>query len=180
MKPIQPLPAQFQFAGLTFPKYAWTLPKGSTAQRLSRAKQSCCGPYYGSPRPNQSKGACFYLECDFMPRLRWKWADDCKDVRRAIDHKGWYCDRYQDQTIRGIVMRLPKNRGFLAGWSMGQSMASEIGSEIHETEREAALAADREAELVAKKKRDRQEQEEHQEQQERERELVKTASELED
>ena len=57
-------------------------------------------------------------------------------------------------------MRLPNNRGFLAGWSMGEGMISEIEYVIYDNEREAAWAADSLAEKTAEKEREFQESQE--------------------
>jgi hypothetical protein len=70
---------------------------------------------------------------------------------RTIRHKGWYIsDIHQDETTRGIVFRLPNNRGFVAGCTDPfkdgpcileiESIEDEIG---------AALRADRIAQLYA-------------------------------
>jgi hypothetical protein len=136
------LPApEFQWAGFTFPKWLFTLPNGSIAKRLRDSKVNICSPYFHSPNPNDAgTGTGFYLDSDGMPGLRWYWADECCS---SIEHTGWYTqpDGNGDK-IRGIVMRLPRSRGFLAGWSMGESMASEVDSTIYMDERSAALAAD--------------------------------------
>ena len=43
---------EFNHAGFSFPKYLWTLPKGSLKDRLVKArKPQVCGPYYTSPKP---------------------------------------------------------------------------------------------------------------------------------
>jgi hypothetical protein len=104
-----------------------------------------------------------------MPGLRWKW---CDEARRSIRHTGWYCDEYQDQKIRGLVMRLPQGRGFLAGWSMGENMASYVESSAYESEQEAALAADSMAESQAESEREYQEKQEAEDEQ---REVAQTA-----
>jgi len=57
-------------------------------------------------------------------------------------------------------MRLPHNRGFLAGWSIGEGMISEIEYTIYDDERDAALAADSIAEEVAEREREFQESQE--------------------
>lgn len=142
----------FTFAGFSFPRTVATLPKGKPASRLAAAKTRCTGPYYAAPVPNAG-GAFFYLDSDFMPGLRWEWADEIEGAR--INHKGWFSDPYGDgETIRGIVFRLPKGRGFLAGWSMGEGMASEAESKIYADEIAAARAADSEAESVAERERE--------------------------
>lgn len=156
---IKPLPAEFEFAGFTFPKYVWMLPSGSKAKRLEHFRNPVTGPYQHAPKPIRagSNGAFFYLGSDFMPGLRWEWCDEVKGVR--IDHTGWYCDEFQYEKIRGLVFRLPKSRGFLAGWSMGKSMASEVEACVYETESKAAYAADSLAESAAERQREHEERE---------------------
>jgi hypothetical protein len=156
MKPLtthfsRPAP-EFSWAGFAFPKFAWTLPRGSKAKRIQDHKKPVCGPYYCAPKPNSVDGTSFYLESDFMPGLRWQW---CDEVTSSIRHTGWYTTEYGDgDKIRGLVLRLPKGRGFLAGWSMGESMASGAEYTIYATEREAAVAADGIAEIMAEKERE--------------------------
>ena len=60
-------------------------------------------------------------------------------------------------------MRLPHNRGFLAGWSMGEGMISEIEYTVYDDERDAAWAADSLAENAAEKEREFQESQEEEE-----------------
>ena len=119
-----------------------------------RGKNRTCGPYYTTrelitgAHPDWS----FYLESDFAPGLRWQW---CDDVTPRIDHSGWFTDEYGDgDKIRGIVFRLPSSLGFLAGWSMGIDMASEIDCTIYEDETDAAYAADSMAEDAAERERE--------------------------
>jgi hypothetical protein len=122
------------------------------SKRLESRKHS--GPYYGKPAyAGIDKYRSFYLGSDFMPELRWEWADEV--VR--LNHTGWYCDNYQDETIRGIVLRLPHNRGFLAGWSMGEGMMSEIELDIYPDQESAAYAADSSAEYAAERQREHEE-----------------------
>ena len=122
-----------------------------------RGKNRVCGPYYttrkliAGPHPGKS----FYLESDFAPVLRWRW---CDDVTSRITHTGWYADEYGGgDKIRGIVFRLPRSRGFLAGWSMGEGMITELDCEVFDDETNAAYAADSMAEYVADQERDYQE-----------------------
>lgn len=167
---VTPLNPEFQFAGFTFPKYVWSLPRGSMAKRLEYAKKPVCGPYSHAPKPNKG-GTFFYLESDFMPGLRWQWCDEISGVR--INHTGWFTNQFQDDKIRGLVMRLPNNRGFLAGWSMGEHMASEVEPCAYETIEEAARAADSMAENVADDCREAEEKE-RADQEEREQEAEET------
>jgi hypothetical protein len=146
------LKRELAFAGFAFPKYVWTLPQGPLSKRLERAKVASTGPYYHSPKPNQCGALGFYLDSDGAPGLRWRY---CDDIARSIGHTGWFTDEYGDsETIRGIVMRLPANRGFLAGWTMGEGMASAIDADIYDDETAAAYAADSMAEHVAERERE--------------------------
>jgi hypothetical protein len=143
-------PKQFSFASFSFPKYAFTLPRGSVRQRIERMRNPVTGPYYGAPKPNSS-GASFYLDSDFMPGLRYQYCDEIA----SIDHTGWFTDEHGDgDKIRGVVFRLPNNRGFLAGWTMGEGMASGLETDhVYDDERDAAYAADSIAENLAEKER---------------------------
>lgn len=148
--------APFKFAGLQFPKHVYTLPHGAFKARIERMRRPVCGDYYHAPRPllnSPNPGTSFYLGSDFMPALRWQWCDEIKGAH--IRHTGWYADEFGDgDKIRGIVMRLPHGRGFLAGWSMGESMASAIDGDIYPDEISAACAADSIAEHVAERERE--------------------------
>lgn len=145
----------FTFAGFQFPRAVAILPKGKPAARLAkrRASPPMTGPYTHAPTPNAG-GAFFYLDSDFAPGLRWQWADDVDGA--SIGHTGWWTDPYGDgDSIRGIVLRLPRGRGFLAGWSMGESMASELETAtVYDDETGAANAADSLAESVAERERE--------------------------
>ena len=136
---VTPHEVEFSFAGFNFPKYLWTLPRGSKAKRLEHARNPVCGPYYHAPKPDSNNGASFYLESDGMPQLRWQW---CDEVLPSIRHTGWYLDEHGDsEKIRGIVMRLPRSRGFLAGWSMGEGIASAVEYDIYDDAQDAARVA---------------------------------------
>ena len=112
-----------------------------------------CGPYYGTPpEAGKQESRMFYFASDFAPGLRWEW---CDEVAPVISHSGWYCDQFCDETIRGVVFRLPHGRGFLAGWSMGEGMSSEIDvSYIYDDESSAAYAADSMAQYAAERQRE--------------------------
>lgn len=144
----------FTFAGFTFPRHIPQLFK----DRNNYTKKKVSGSYYCSPKPltrdNQSMG--FYLALhnhegtggDFQPGLRWEWCDLVGEV--GINHTGWFTDSYQSDKIRGMVFRLPKGRGFLAGWSMGPGMCGEIDyCIVYSTIERAAWAADRLAQSAA-------------------------------
>lgn len=117
---------------------------------------NACGPYYTSPKPitGGARGADgFYLgECKL---IRWMWADDISGA--GINHTGWFCDEFGGETIRGIVVRLTHGR-MLAGWSMGDGMASSVDyDQVFTDEIEAARCADGLAESAAETEREYQE-----------------------
>ena len=149
---LHSLTPEFEFAGLTFPKYVWTLPPRNLARRLERYRRPITGDYYHAPKPVQpSAGIGFYLGSDSPICLRWQW---CDTVARSIRHTGWYTDEYgYSEKIRGLVFRLPRSRGFLAGWSMGEGMASSLECYIYDDATSAALASDIMAEQAAEAQR---------------------------
>lgn len=126
-------------------------------ERLKSRKH--CGPYYVTPpNANDKETRMFYLDSDFMPSLRWTW---CDEIARTIKHTGWYYNDF-DETIRGLVFRLPHNRGFLAAYSMGDGMASAVDtSYIYDDEIDAALAADDMAKYAAERQREYEENQEN-------------------
>jgi hypothetical protein len=170
----------FSFAGFKFPRYIPQLvatsycgtPEAYKRPTGMRHRFKVSTSYYASPtpitpyHPNNEIG--FYLDSDFAPGLRWAWCDTIA----KIDHTGWFCDEYGDgDKIRGLVMRLPHGRGFLAGHSMGESMSSTVETTVYKDERDAAYAADRLAEICAEQGREYQaEQEVEREQEEQETE----------
>jgi hypothetical protein len=147
------------FAGFPVPrKLARWKPLNRSARGPRRAKDSpwCFAYRITPPEAGKAEGASFYHESEFMPGLRWQWCDKVEGIR--IRHEGWFMSPDGDgDTIRGIVFRLPRSRGFLAGWSMGKGMAGRVLREVFATERQAAYAADREAESVAEAEREREE-----------------------
>jgi len=155
------LETEFTFAGFNFPKYLSELPKGTKKQRQERYKHT--GGYYSAPTPNADGFSC-YLDSDFSnPIHRWKWCDEVADA--SIGHTGWYTDEYGDSDkIRGIVIRLNHDRGFIVGWSMGEGMATSVETDhIYDDEVSAAYAADSLAEDAAEKEREYQEEEDERE-----------------
>ncbi|SHH59203.1 hypothetical protein [Ferrimonas marina] len=119
------------FAGFTLPR-TLRISHGTLAQRLDLfrnlktkgyANGRCTGPYRFDMRPTHETMG-FYLESDFAPGLRWDWAHEVPGA--SITHTGWFCDRDSHQTAQGIVLRLPKGRGFLAGYTLGEGMSSEL------------------------------------------------------
>ena len=165
-----PLPApEFAFAGFTWPRYVATLESGPRARRIERRRNPSTGPYYHAPRPitrqHQQEGRGFYLDGHGgAPGLRWCWCDEVPadwvcDVDPKIDHEGWFTDEFGDEKFRGLVFKLPRNRGFLAGWSMGEGMASEVDATVYCVASDAAYAADSMAEAAAERQREFEEEE---------------------
>lgn len=144
----RPLAPEFTFAGFTFPRYVATLAIGPAALRRQRELRKVCGGYYHAPRPNDNSGRGFCLGDAGQPCERWEWASDTE----------WYCDEFGDQTIRGIILRLPHGR-FLAGHSMGEGMSSAVSATLYEDEDEARAAADEEARCAAESEREYQAEE---------------------
>ena len=146
----------FTFAGFTWPRYVATLPRGSLRQRLQDRRTGCCGDYYHAPSPNNREGRGFYLTRREACGLRYTYADEVSGS--GIRDPGWFTDDTCSDTIRGIVLRLPRGRGFLAGWTMGEGMASSVDySPICDDEAEAAQCADSMAENAAENEREYQE-----------------------
>lgn len=156
-KPTIPGVDPFTFAGFQWPRHLARMACGPAALRKKWAGHKFCGEYYHAPRPETAgTGRGFYLESDGQPFARWKWADDVAPC--DIPHTGWFCNEYGDgEKIRGIVVFLP-NRRFLAGWSMGEGMASTIDATLYHSALDAAFAADSMAERAAEAERDYQAQ----------------------
>jgi len=147
---------RFTFAGFQFPRHVATMETGPPRRRLAYRKSRCTGNHYHAPKPgNTSRG--FYLYEGDACGLRWQYADE---VSSSIRHTGWFCDEWGDTKIRGIVLRLPHARGFLAGWTMGIGMASAVDySPIFDDESDAAACADSMAQNAAGSEREFQESE---------------------
>lgn len=147
------------FASFEYPFHIAMLPAKPLRQRLEEYKRdkSRSGGYFKTePCPN-NQSRFFYLDSDFMPGLRWKYCDVISArYLGKISHRGWFTDEYGDgDKIRGIVMRLPHGKGFLAGWTMGENMISVIEyDEIFDDECRAAHVADSLAKHAAEEERE--------------------------
>ena len=160
-KQFSQLPKVAYFAGFGWPRYVATLPPRDQQKRLRRYKQPAVGPYYHQPEPIEAgdRETFFYLQSDFCSGLRWSWCDelpsDWNPDTHQIDHTGWFADIYQGSTIRGIVAKLPKNRGYLPGWSIGEGMASVLDAgTVYDDASDAARVADKMAENAAELNRE--------------------------
>jgi hypothetical protein len=150
---------KFTFAGFDWPRKIPEFHRSQYNTRKLRDGREVAArmrfAYSVTPKPLApgASGLGWYLDSDFAPGLRWEWCDKVEGAR--IGHTGWYTDRDGiGDSIRGLVLRLPHGRGFLAGTSMGQGMSSGASRRIYEDERSAARAADRAAESEAETERE--------------------------
>lgn len=154
-----PLKKQFSFAGFIFPRYLAVLPPKGLKVRLAEYNNPC-GPYYHCPKPLSSdkrthKRGAYHDDNARVFGMRWQW---CDEVCRSIQHTGWFTDEYgHGEKLRGVVFRLPRGRGFLAGYSMGEGMICDVDY-VYEYEADAAHAADSIAESLAQLEREYQEE----------------------
>ena len=119
-----------------------------------------CGPYRWNPAtPGGHRG--FYTastptEMDrhgSTMRLRLESANE-HIHGRLRDTLGYYCDYEGDgDTLQPIIARLPNNRGFLPGWTMGPGMCGSLEAHAYEDAESAALAAHSMAEYDAEESR---------------------------
>ena len=129
--------------------------RGSLHERLNEFKAlkqkgfhgRLTGPYFIDYQSKDSQRG-FYLNSDFQPAPRWAWCDEAKFSPGYIEHKGWFCNEDQTETIRGVVFYLPHGR-YMSGWSMGVDMASGLEKEVYCSEILAIRAADALAAMVA-------------------------------
>lgn len=144
-------------------------------EMFKRAKTACA--YYTKPdgsryltpiRPSVMNahfniGSCrcqWQEEADELSTHRLRWCDEIDGS--YIKHRGWYIDSHQDETARGIVLTLPRRRGYLAGIAapfnfnredMVGPAIIEVG-EIYATAEEAARGADHITERYAEDARE--------------------------
>lgn len=132
------------------------------AARLASRKY--CGPYRWTPAA-PGKGRGFYsgssaLDIDSHGssfRLRIEDANDHIRYRRN-QIRGYYCDPECIDTLQPIIARLPRGRGFLAGWTMGAGMCASLEKDIYPDAESAAGAAHCAAEYAAEREREYQEE----------------------
>jgi hypothetical protein len=95
------------------------------------------------------------------------------DIAR-VDHTGWYCDEFQDRTLRGVVYQLPARNGRTLyvygytssddcgtrGWPRAAALnfrdvtAGPAADDQDDTRREVAVRADQMAETAAERERE--------------------------
>lgn len=127
------------------------------------AVRRIASPSKWSPtRPGTGRG--FYMDSsrnreltmnqDETFRLRVELANDHLRGYRLREITGYCVDPYNDgDAIVPIIARLPKGRGFLAGWTLGRGMASFLEPEIWTDPEDAAFAAHNHAEYAAEDER---------------------------
>jgi hypothetical protein len=160
-----------QFASFSYPRRVfhlyWPLQRRLAAFKAGTWRGNSTS-YQEEPKPATRGDRAFGFYLEEFPGLRWRYADNVIH----LPHRGWFADDCQDTTIRGIVAFLPNGRGFLAGWTMGKSMASQWELATYDTAEEAARCADQLAEQTAENERDYQAREEEKRREEEEREAV--------
>jgi hypothetical protein len=145
LKPIAP------FDGVQFPRIVL---RDMTVPVRQRHNEHC-GPYYWTPKPfqrGQHTGRGFYMgangEMDRAGssiRLRLETVLDRFGRERAWAHE------YSDTPFCAIIARLPRGRGFLAGWSLGDGMCASLDGAVYREEYQAAHAACNEAEAACER-----------------------------
>ncbi len=123
------------------------------------------GPYQWSPAdPHQGRG--WYADAaggtdsrDSTFRLRVEPANEHLHGYRLTDTDGYFTDPDGDgDTLQPVIFRLPRSRGFLAGWTMGAQMCGALDREIYPDAEDAAHAAHSMADHDAEDMRERVEQ----------------------
>lgn len=137
----------------------------------ARAKsRKSCGPYYferPDSFPHCGPARSFYMaqhgvamdERGSSIRLRIEPANDHLRDSRLARTTGYYCDTDSQETIEPIIARLPRSRGFLAGWTMGEGMVGGLDTDIYDSPESAAQAAHSLAEMTADRQREFEERE---------------------
>jgi hypothetical protein len=136
---MRKLDIEFSFAGFTWPRYIVDIPHGPASMRKRADMRKHCGPGYRAPTPNSRAGWGFYLG-----------SNDLFDLREETRTNEYRFNEFGD-SMQGIVFRLPRGRGFLAGYTMGNGMSSGIDSTIWDDLDDAIRAANSEAESVAER-----------------------------
>lgn len=140
------------------------------AAPLAKRKDSrrFVGPYRWTPS-EPGKGRGFYCGSSETEtarhgagfRLRLDLANDHLSGSRLSNINGYFCDHDGDgDTLRPIVARLPRSRGFLAGWTMGSGMCASLENYIYADAESAARAAHDMAEYDAERNRESSEEDE--------------------
>ena len=169
---------------MTFSKiyvHTWQTSDGHTPTLRERAEmRKTCGPYQLTPQDAIKRESIgFYTASrglamgDGPIRLRLVLAND-QEIGRLSDVQGYYTDQeFQNETMKPIIARLPRSRGYLAGWTMGKGMCAKLETRLYIDAEDAARAAHSIAEYDAA-------EESNYQAREREREQLEELSEVED
>lgn len=95
--------------------------------------------------------------CDNLDVLGWRHVGDAHDLA-PLGYTGWYADNHQDGMYVGVVLQLPSRNGIEqfvpairhTDWDTATVYLNEVGPD----KREAARAADRNAEIEAEASRE--------------------------
>lgn len=139
---------RIEFAGFAWPKREWALPVGKPVQRVG-IKRFTTGYYENVPRMAGDGEIGFYWEEGGEPSGR-QWTLRVAKLGRDARH----CDHFQGESLRGFVFRLPRGRGFLAGWTMGGQMCASVSRDIYDDEDDALRDANWMAEHAAEEMRE--------------------------
>ncbi len=122
------------------------------------AARKSAGPYRWRPTPT-GKGRGFYCaqtggglvmdRAGSSLELRLEEANAHLGHTRLAFTDGYFCDLDGGDTLQPIIARLPKDRGFLPGWTMGAGMCGSLGSHAYSEAADAAYAAHQMAESDA-------------------------------
>lgn len=148
------------FAEIVLINYARPLKARAAARKM-------VGPYRwrpAGPHRGAHPGVGFYSATGDMLKmdshgssLRLRLEDANAHISGRLSHtSGYFCDADgHGDTLKPIIARLPRGRGFLAGWTMGEGMCATLDGHIYADEHDAALAAHGEAESAAEAQRER-------------------------
>lgn len=140
-----------------------------TRPMADRARERrVCGPYvWTPPHAATCEGFGFYMARGALEmarhgsiaRLRLEEAND--HLRGPLARTlGYHLDPWGDgDTAQPIVARLPRGRGYLAGFTLGLGMCASLSREVHDCPTEAARAAHEEARIAAEREREERERE---------------------
>ena len=98
---------------------------------------------------NNGKTPVYYAFKQHFPRETY--CDKVEGTR--IGHTGWYCDEYEQETARGIVVFLPHGK-FLHGYELTDSQERVYFLGIRDNPINAAFDADWEAKNIAERMRE--------------------------
>lgn len=136
-----------KFAGFTFPKPLWTMPRPTKVLKTVRSKTPS-RIFRSHIRAEDKENVSHYFGGDGSIQLRQDWVDDIKiPGRGGIDHYGWYSDIFQEETYRGIVFYLPHGR-LLIGYGV-EDLWYVISRKVFTDLYEARTAADELARVKA-------------------------------